>query len=88
MTDFAKGYCHKCKFETSAECVPRSQKRGYPNCFQSTVTNYDRLISKTPEELAEWMVLVEQRILEMQPALERPALYKDWLDYLKQEAEK
>ena len=51
------------------------------------ITNYDRIISKTPEELAEWLVLVEQRILEMQPALERPALYKDWLDWLKQEDE-
>lgn len=44
--------CHKCKYETSAECVPRSQKLGYPNCYQSTVTNYDRIASKTPEELA------------------------------------
>ena len=50
-------------------------------------TNYDRLIRKTPEELAEWLVFVEQRILELQPMLERPALYADWLNWLKQESE-
>lgn len=60
---------------------------GCPCGEPKPLTNYDRIVSKTPEEMAEWLVLVEQRILEMQPALERPALYKDWIDFLKQEAE-
>lgn len=51
------------------------------------ITEYDRLVRKSPEELAQWLVLVEQRILDVQPALERPALYADWLDWLKQEVE-
>lgn len=39
------------------------------------VTNYDRLISKTPEELAEWI------------AKRAPGTYASrWLDWLKQEA--
>lgn len=49
-------------------------------------TNYQRVMRKTPEQLAEWLVFVEQRILERKPMLEGPALYADWLDWLGQEA--
>lgn len=50
-------------------------------------TNADRLRSDTDEELAEWLVLIEQRILTRQPTLERPALYLDWLAWLRQEVD-
>ena len=48
-------------------------------------TNADRIRSKTDEELASWMTSVEIRIINRQPMLERPAMEKDWLDWLKQE---
>ena len=51
------------------------------------ITNYDRLISKTPEELAEWLVMIEQRIIEKNPTLERSALYADWIAWLKSPVE-
>ena len=81
--------CSDCKNTGKQICtVCCTYQGGVPDRWEpKPVTNYDRIISKTPEELAEWLVLVEQRILEMQPALERPALYKDWLDWLKQEDE-
>lgn len=47
--------CHKCKYEVSAECVPRSQKIGFPNCFQNTITHYDSLRAMSDEELAEYL---------------------------------
>ena len=50
-------------------------------------THADIIRSKTDEGLASWLVMVEQRIIERQPMLERPALYKDWLDWLKQPVE-
>ena len=46
------GYCHKCKYEVSAECVPRSQKMGFPNCYQSIITRADLVRAMTDEELA------------------------------------
>lgn len=49
-------------------------------------TNYQRITRKTPEQLAEWLVFVEQRILERQPMLEGQSLYADWLEWLGQEA--
>lgn len=47
--------CHKCKYGASAECVPRSQEMGWPKCWRNTVTNADRLRSKSDEELADWL---------------------------------
>lgn len=82
MRDFVRGDCHKCKYETSAECVPRSQKMGFPNCYQSTVTNYDLLIRKTPEELAEW-VADHPLVSEYD---ENNPKHKAWLEWLKEEA--
>ena len=49
------------------------------------MTNYDRIRFKTVEELASWLTMIEQRVMARQPMLEQPALYKDWLDWLKQE---
>lgn len=40
-------------------------------------TNYDRIIRKTPEELAEWLDNNTYRF----------PIYKDWLDWLRQEVE-
>lgn len=47
--------CHKCKYETSAECVPRSQKLGFPKCYQSILTNFDRVHAMNLEEFAQWL---------------------------------
>lgn len=55
-------------------------------------TNADRLRAKSDEELAEWLVMVERRVIEN--ALSKPFYYTDkqlkadWLDWLKQEADK
>lgn len=46
-------------------------------------TNSDRIRAMSDEELAEWLVMVGQRIIEINPMLERPALYADWLNWLK-----
>lgn len=47
-------------------------------------TNADRIRSMTDEELAKWLVLIEQRILELQPTLERHELLTDWFKWLKE----
>ena len=75
--------CHKCKYEITAECVPRSQKMGYPKCYQSVLTNYDRLISKTPEELAEYLSSICYDFWKM--FVDDPK--KMWLDWLKSPVE-
>lgn len=49
------------------------------------MTNADKIRAKTDEQLAEWLTFVENRILEMQPMLERAALEADWLEWLKEE---
>ena len=51
------------------------------------ITNADKIRQMTDEELAAWLTFVEQRVLNRNPALERPATEKDWLDWLKQEVE-
>ncbi len=82
--------CHKCKYEISAECVPRSQKLGYPNCYQSTVTNYDRIVSKTPEELAELfshLCCPYSVGGKVDCNAENKGCKECWLDWLKQEEE-
>ena len=35
--------CHKCKYEFNGECVPRSQKMKFPNCYKRTQTNADKI---------------------------------------------
>lgn len=55
------------------------------------LTNADRIRAMSDEELAEWMTMVERRMI--QNALSKPFQYTDellkadWLDWLKQEAE-
>lgn len=88
MADFVRGDCHKCKYETSAECVPRSQKMGFPKCYQSIVTNYDCIISKTPEELADFVAKALYGMLGGQPRLVGEG-FEDcknrWFNWLRQE---
>lgn len=54
-------------------------------------TNADRLRAKSNEELAEWLVMVERRVIEN--ALSKPFYYTDeqlkadWLEWLKKEVE-
>ena len=50
-------------------------------------TRGDWLRSMTDEELAKWFVNLEVKILNIQPMLERPALEKDWLEWLQKECE-
>lgn len=53
-------------------------------------TNADRIRSKSDNELAEWLVMIERRAIEK--ARSKPNYYTeeelkaDWLDWLKQEA--
>lgn len=46
------------------------------------ITNYDRIISKTPEELAEYLF-----IKTCEDGFPQFTTKNDWLDWLKQEAE-
>ena len=59
----------------------------YLKSVKKPQTNADHIRAMTDEELAEWIVMVEQRIIEVNPMLERPALYADWLEWLKEEGE-
>lgn len=90
MSDFLRGDCHKCKFEITAECVPRSQKMGFPNCYQSTMTNADRVRSMSDEELATWIDHLQADAYErgmMETAIvDYPNTYSNWLDWLRKEA--
>ena len=49
------------------------------------MTNADRIRQMTDDQLGEWLTFVENRILEMQPMLEREALEADWLEWLKED---
>lgn len=49
------------------------------------MTNADRIRQMTDDQLGEWLTFVENRILEMQPMLERAALKADWLEWLKED---
>ena len=49
------------------------------------MTNGDKIRTKTDKQLAEWLTFIENRILEMNPMLEREALKADWLEWLKEE---
>lgn len=48
------------------------------------MTNGDRIRAMSDESLARWLVIVEERIMERRPMLESPALYADWLEWLRQ----
>ena len=74
--------CHKCKYEVSAECVPRSQKMGFPNCFQNTITHYDSLRAMSMEELAKHLCCPWKECKNMNLECD-----KCLLDWLKQEVD-
>ena len=57
-------------------------KRKNPPIQRKPNTNYDRIISKTPEELAEWIAC---GVLNLTGASLEMAT-EAWLDWLKQEA--
>jgi len=67
-------------------------KSDCPECFEQ-LTNYDRIISKTPEELAEWLKNIRYSWTCLPRGNgNRCADFKDdcnacWLDWLRQEAE-
>ena len=54
-------------------------------------TNADRIRTKTDEDLAEWLAMIEKRVVEK--ATSKPQYYTDeelkadWLEWLTQEAE-
>lgn len=54
----------------------------------SPLTNYDRLISKTPEEMAEWINNNSCLCAPGKEPCEDGECEECWLDWLKQEAEK
>ena len=47
-------------------------------------TNYDLIISKTPDELAEWLKAIVQT-MSLPIAFVNGELIENWLDWLKQE---
>lgn len=55
------------------------------------MTNADKIRVKTDEKLAEWLTMIEKRVIEN--ALSKPFKYTDdqlkadWLDWLKQEVD-
>lgn len=53
----------------------------------SVKTKADRIRAMSDEKLAEWLTVIELRILQRQPMLERPALKADWLAWLGSPAE-
>ncbi len=84
--------CYKCRFEHKPidtepceYCSNEYMNSGDHPAFEwsKKPTNYDRLISKTPEELARWIAdeLVEPGYYKGNEA------YELWLDWLKEEAD-
>lgn len=62
----------------------------YAPTTKPIVTNYDRIISKTPEELAKWLWFKVGKCppFHVCPSQSIPCEAKDcWLDWLRQEAE-
>lgn len=53
-------------------------------------SNYDRLVSKSPEELATWIDRIQadayERGMMETPIVDYPNIYSGWLNWLKQEA--
>lgn len=60
-------------------------------CKDETPSNYDLLIRKTPEELAEWIMSIEPAACPFRDDYGDECRFthceKCWLDWLKQEAE-
>lgn len=91
--------CYKCKFEhkpiTAEPCDHCSDvyiKTGDHPAFQyaKPITNYDCIIRKTPEELADWISNVPYREGDVCPPTHKCSLdmscEKCWLAWLQKEA--
>lgn len=50
------------------------------------MTNGDTIRNKSDRELAIWFTYVEERILHRMPMLEKPAMERDWFEWLQKEA--
>lgn len=83
--------CDNCKhaetpvfFEPCASC-------GGSSCWEPEVkTNYDRIVSKTPEELAKELVVLSDRCpdgVDCESVPHGRKCFECWLDWLKQEAQ-
>lgn len=73
-----------CKMCKNKGCVLEGLERELDHkclCYEGK-TNYDRIVSKSPEELAEWIIddLIEPGYYTHEQG------FKIWLDWLKQEA--
>jgi len=77
--------CDNCIKESY--CPMRTGGMSCTGFQQKKETNADRIRSMTDEELAKWFVNLEVKILNIQPMLDRPALEKDWLEWLQKECE-
>ena len=87
--------CVTCK----ADCISAGQHRVNTSCisyvpkdYPKPITNYDRIISKTPEELAKWIVEIadcdeceEMHGFRMCDAAPDKACEDCWAGWLKQE---
>ena len=94
-----KRSCMNCKYEYFSggidPCYSCAGMPGLPyfdaKAPPKPITNADRLRAMSDEELAEWLVIVERRVVEN--ALSKPFNYTDkqlkadWLEWLRQEAE-
>ena len=76
--------CDEATCDYHVPCNKRIIKYFYEEIVPKTKA--DNIRTMSDEELASWLVIIEQRILERQPMLERPALYQDWIEWLKQPA--
>lgn len=84
------GKCLKYSSGTAISyCVDIPNEHISVSCEDRKPTNVDRLRQMTDEELAEWLVMVERRLIEN--ALSKPFNYTDkqlkadWLEWLRQE---
>ena len=98
--------CEKCPADSALGCKagvkPYQLRSGDTGCAwnlriikkhmnQSKPTNYDRIISKTPEELAEWLWFKVGKCppFDVCPSQCIPCEAKDcWLDWLREEEQK
>lgn len=75
-------YCEKLpRCKNAWWCATDYKPSKNVKCFDA-MTNYDRIISKSPEELAKWIAgdVLNLRYAALEMATEA------WLDWLKQEA--
>lgn len=64
----------------------------YAPISKPIVTNYDRIISKTPEELAEWLYIMRSRLtcipdIQIEKCAKKTDCKKCYLEWVKMEGE-